>query len=69
MGIKSEEGTLTMQEAMHYLKINSRSTFYRLLTQGKISYVNLNPTGDYEIRRFKKSMLDKYLNGTSEGGE
>jgi excisionase family DNA binding protein len=54
---------MTMEEAMAYLRINSRSTFYKLLEEGKIKYVNLNRKGRYEIRRFTKDSLDAYLDG------
>lgn len=63
-----EDKVFTMQEAMQYLKIGSRSTFYKLLREGKIKHTNLNPQGTYAIRRFKKKDLDDFLErgGVSE---
>lgn len=62
----SAERMLTMQDAMQYLTergipCRSRSTFYRLLRDFRIEYVNINPNGKHEIRRFTITELDKVL--------
>lgn len=57
----AKDRVLTMVEAMDYLKIKSRSTFYKLLKEQRIQCINLNTTGSYVIRRFTQSALDEYL--------
>lgn len=61
-----EDKALTMQEAMDYLTdkgfpCRSRSTFYRVLDDFDIKYINLNPEGKHEIRRFPQSTLKAFL--------
>jgi hypothetical protein len=45
----------------------SRATFYRILEDFKVPYVNVNPKGKHEVRRFTVGGLDKVLkaNGLS----
>lgn len=57
-----DEKLYTDAEAMAYLNIKSRNTFYRLLRRGDLAYINLNPGGKQETRRYRKSQLDAYLN-------
>jgi hypothetical protein len=57
---------LTMQEAMKYLSdkgfpCRSRSTFYRVLEEFDIQFMDLNPSGKHAIRRFPLSGLQKFL--------
>jgi hypothetical protein len=57
---------LTMQEAMDYLtkhgiSCQSRKTFYRFLQDFDIPYVNINPEGKYEVRRFPLKGLQDFL--------
>lgn len=60
------ERMLTMQEAMDYLSIKglpcrSRITFYRILDDFNVKYINTNPRGKHEVRRFALEDLDKVL--------
>ena len=60
------ERMLTMQEAMEYLSsrgvpCKSRATFYRILKDFNIQYVNINPHGTNEVRRFPPEALGKLL--------
>lgn len=62
----SADKMLTMQQAMEYLSekgvpCKSRATFYRILKDFGIQYVNMNPHGKNEIRRFRLEDLDKVL--------
>ena len=57
---------LSMQEAMEYLTAHgfackSRSTLYRMLEDFNIHYININPSGKNEIRRFPLASLNKFL--------
>lgn len=57
---------VSMQEAMAYLSekgipCKSRSSFYRLVQQFDIPYVNTNPTGLNEVRRFTKDNLEDFI--------
>lgn len=52
---------LTDKEAMQYLNIKSRTRFYRLLRQGTLKYIDLNPEGTKETRRYRLSDLEAYL--------
>jgi len=57
---------LTMQEAMKYLSdkgfpCRSRSTFYRVLDDFEIKFIDLNPSGKNAIRRFPLSGLQEFL--------
>lgn len=61
-----DEKLLTMQEAMEYLNqygypCKSRSTFYRLLEDFSIQYLNVNPCGKNRIRRFPVSGLKQFI--------
>jgi hypothetical protein len=60
------ERMLTMQEAMDYLSnkgvpCKSRATFYRIIKDFEVLYVNVNPHGKHEVRRFKPEDLRKVL--------
>jgi hypothetical protein len=62
----SADKMLTMQQAMDYLSdkgvpCKSRATFYRILHDFGVQYVNMNPYGKNEIRRFKVTDLNKVL--------
>jgi hypothetical protein len=64
--IPEKDILLTMAETMKYLAdrnvpCSSRKSFYRLLEDYKIPYINTNPRGKHEIRRFKISDLEKFL--------
>jgi hypothetical protein len=63
--IKTPSKVLTQEEAMAYLKehlkVNSRSTFYRLIKQGKLKGINLNEGGKYAVRRFAVEELDALI--------
>lgn len=64
--IKKAIAMLTMQEAMNYLSdkgvpCKSRATFYRILKDFKVPYVNVNPNGKHEVRRFTADGLNKVL--------
>lgn len=57
---------LTMQEAMDYLSnkgipCKSRSTFYRIIKDFSLPYVNVNPSGKHEVRRFAVDGLARIL--------
>lgn len=63
---ETTERLLTMQEAMDYLSnrgvpCKSRVTFYRLIEDFDIPYLNAKPHGRYEVRRFRQEALDKFL--------
>lgn len=73
--VKSEEAPkrarkmITMQEAMKYLSdkgvpCKSRTTFYRILEDFNVPYVDINPNGKHAVRRFNKDDLDKVLQAT-----
>jgi len=60
------EHMLTMREAMEYLSdkgmpCKSRATFYRMIKDFDIKYVNANPHGTNEVRRFPPEELSKLL--------
>lgn len=57
---------LTMQEAMEYLgergiPCKSRATFYRILEDFNVPYVDTNPSGKHKVRRFKEEDLNSIL--------
>lgn len=57
---------VSMQEAMDYLSekglpCRSRSTFYRVIREFGIEYVDTNPNGKNEMRKFAKANLDHVL--------
>lgn len=56
----------TMKEAMLYCGISSRTTFYKRLEEWKNAglptpYIDINPAGHYEVRRFIPEVLRKCL--------
>lgn len=62
----------TMQEAMEYLSskgipCKSRDTFYRILRDFNVPFVNTNPNGKNAIRRFDWAELERVV--TSKGLE
>lgn len=62
----SADKMLTMQEAMDYLSdkgvpCKSRATFYRIIEDFEVPYVNTNPKGRHEVRRFSQEALNKVL--------
>lgn len=57
---------LTMQEAMDYLNsrgipCKNRSTFYRIIKDFNIPYININLSGINEVRRFPPEGLRIFL--------
>lgn len=61
-----KEKLLTMQQAMDYLSekgfpCRSRSTFYKLIENFDIRYININPEGKNQVRRFALSKLNEFL--------
>jgi len=64
--LKQNEKMLNMQQAMDYLSdkgvpCRSRATFYRIIEDFKVDYVNVNPRGKHEVRRFTLEGLSKVL--------
>ena len=64
--LKQNETMLNMQQAMDYLSdkgvpCKSRATFYRILKDFKVPYVNVNPQGKHQVRRFGMEGLNKVL--------
>ena len=62
----SEEERFTMQQAMDYLvkkgiPCRSRGTFYRILRDFDVKYVNSNPNGKHKTRRFSQAELDRVV--------
>ena len=53
------EKLFTIQEAMEFLGVKSRATFYKLMDRASIPYVNLNVGGTYEARRFRREDLEQ----------
>lgn len=57
---------VSMSEAMEYLSekgypCKSRHTFYRVIKENSIPYVDTNPNGKNEMRRFTIIALDEFL--------
>lgn len=57
---------VSMSEAMEYLSekgypCKSRHTFYRVIRENDIPYVDTNPNGKNEMRRFTITALDDFL--------
>jgi predicted DNA-binding transcriptional regulator AlpA len=50
-----------LEEAMTYLGIKSRSTFYKIVRDGRLKSIDLNPNGVYAVRRFTQEALDEFL--------
>lgn len=64
--LKQNETMLNMEQAMDYLSdkgvpCKSRATFYRILKDFNVPYVNVNPCGKHEVRRFTSEGLNKVL--------
>ena len=64
--VSGTERMLTMQEAMEYLSnkgvpCKSRATFYRILTDFDVQYINVNPNGKNAVRRFPPESLNEIL--------
>lgn len=64
--VSGTERMLTMREAMEYLSdkgvpCKSRATFYRILRDFNVQYVNINPNGKNEVRRFPPDSLVEML--------
>lgn len=64
---------ITMQQAMDYLSekgvpCRSRATFYRILEDFGVQFVDINPNGKHKVRRFSTEELNKVLqaNGLQE---
>lgn len=62
----ASDRTLTMQETMDYLSdkgfpCRSRSTFYRVIDDFKIPFIDTNPHGKHAIRRFPLSVIQDFL--------
>lgn len=63
---------LTMQEAIEYLSnrgfpCRSRNTFYRILEEFELPFMDTNPHGKNRMRRFPVSGLSSFL--TKQGLE
>ena len=67
-----EDPLLSMREAMEYIDskgipCKSRSTFYRLIHDFKIPYINTNPEGKHKMRVFPISGLNEFLSKAKNG--
>lgn len=66
MNIETETPLLSMQECMSYLTskgipCKTRKTFYRMIEDFNIPYINTNPHGKHEIRRFPLDRLEEII--------
>lgn len=52
------EKLYTIKEAMEFLGVRSRTTFYKIMDRLSIPYVDLNEGGTNEMRRFRRSDLE-----------
>ena len=57
------EEWLDLNSAMKYVRVKSRSTFYRKFIEKGLRSYDLNPGGKYQTRRFKKEDIDQFMEG------